>query len=129
MATHQLLAQPMIPSRASCILYVAVVAYSYVHQSTRSSAYRAAWIPLGGSGTRSLMKSMNRVDDNTPPCGTACRSGTFWTQCPSTITLALRLCEYDLVHRNMLPLMPLRWSFTRRPSFHTMSCRRPFGDL
>ena len=78
--THQLSAHAAIFSRANCILYVAVVAYSSLHQSTRSSAKSAAWTPFGNSATMSLIKSMNREGERTPPWGTPCFNSTFRQQ-------------------------------------------------
>jgi hypothetical protein len=45
---------------------VAVVAYSSVHQTTRSSVQRAECIPLGSSGTKPFMESMKMVGGSTP---------------------------------------------------------------
>ena len=41
-ATHHFSVQLLSLSAANCILYVAVVAYSSLHQITKSSAYNAA---------------------------------------------------------------------------------------
>ena len=51
-ATHHFSVQLMSLSAANCNLYVAVVAYSSLHQITKSSAYNAALTPFGsGMGT------------------------------------------------------------------------------
>ena len=73
-ATHHFLVQLLDLSTAYCILFVAVVTYSYLHHITKSSAYNAALMPLGSSDIRSLMKSKNDVGDRTPPYGTLCLS-------------------------------------------------------
>ena len=76
-ATHHFSVQLLSLSAAYCILYVAVVAYSSLHQITKSSAYNAALMPFGSSETKSLMNSRNNVGDRTPPCGTPCLSSIF----------------------------------------------------
>ena len=76
-ATHHFSVQLLSLSAASCILYVAVVAYSSLHHITKSSAYNAALTPSGSSETRSLMNSRNNIGDRKPPCGTPCLSRIF----------------------------------------------------
>ena len=73
-ATHHFSIQLLSLSAANWILYVAVVAYSFLDYITKSHAFYAALMPLGYSDTRSLMKSRNDVGDRAPPCGTPCLS-------------------------------------------------------
>ena len=76
-ATHHFSVQLLGLSAANCILYVTVVAYSSLHQITKSSADNAALTPFGSYETWSLMNSRNNVGDRTPPCGIPCLSRIF----------------------------------------------------
>ena len=114
---------------ASCSLSCAVVAYSSLHHSTRSSAYIAHFTASGSCLIRSLMKIRNRVSDRTPPCGTPCLRRTFLLFMLSTVTLALRLCRYDLIHLYIFPPIPHRLSLRSNPSVHTLSNAKCFLEI
>ena len=76
-ATHHFSVQMLSLSADNYILYVAVVAYSSLHQITKLSAYNAALVPLASSDSRSLMKSWNNLGHRTPHYGTPCLSRIF----------------------------------------------------
>ena len=106
---------------ASCSLSCAVVACSSLHHSTRSSAYIAHFTASGNCLIRSLMKISNSVSDRTLPCGTPCLRRTFLLYALSTVSLALRLCRYDLIQLYMFPPIPHRLSLRSNLSIHTLS--------
>ena len=119
--THQSCVQFDNMLTASCSLSCAVVACSSLHHSTRSSAYIAHFTASGSCLIRSLIKIRNRVGDMTPPCGTPCLRRIFLLLVLSTVTLALRLCRYDLIHLYMFPPIPHRLSLRSKPSVYTLS--------
>ena len=117
--THQSCVQLDQMFAASCSLSCAVVACSSVHHITRSSAYIAHLTASGSCLIRSLMKIRKRVGDRTPPCGTPCLRRIFLLLALSMVTLALRLCRYDLIHLYMFPPILHFLSLWSNPSVHT----------
>ena len=107
---------------ASCSLSCAVDACFSLHHSTRSLSYIACtfhyiWKLLN----QVIVKIRNRVSHTTPPCGTPCLRRPFLRFALSTVTLALRLCRYDLIHLCMFTPIPHRLSLRSNPSVHTIS--------
>ena len=118
--THQSCVQLDNMLAASCSLSCAVVACSSLHHSTISSAYIAHFTASGSCLIRSLMKIRNWVGDRTPPCDTPCLRRTFLLFALSTVTLALRLCRYDLIHLYMFSPIPHRLILRSNPAVHTL---------
>ena len=90
-------------------------------KGTRSPAYIAHLTASGSCLIRSLMKIRKRVGDRTPPCGTPCRRRFFLLLALSMVSLALRLCRYDLIHLYMFPPILPFLSLRSNPSVHTLS--------
>ena len=99
--THQSCAQLDKMLVASWSRVLAVVAYFSVLHRTKSSAYIAHFTGDGHFLIRSLMNTKKSGGDMTPPCGTPCLRSILFLFVLSMITLARRLCRYDLIHRNM----------------------------
>ena len=97
------------------------VAYSSVLHRTKSSAYTAYFTGDEHFLIRSLMNTKKSVGDMTPPCGIPCLRSIFLLFVLYMTTLALRLCRYDLIHRNIFPAMLIFFSLRTRPSVQTVS--------
>ena len=119
--THQYCAQLDKMLVASWSRVLAVVAYSSVLHRTYASAYIAHFTGDRNYLIRSLMNTKKSVGDMTPPCGTSCQRSIFLLFVLSMTTLARRLCRYDLIHRNIFPVMLHFFSFRSRPSVQTVS--------
>ena len=90
---------------------LAVVAYSSVLHSTKSSAYIAHFTGDGNFLIRSLMNTKKGVCDMPHPC----LRSIFLFFVLSMTTLARRLCRYDLIQRIIFPSMLHFFSFRSRP--------------
>ena len=117
-ATHHFSVQLLSLSAANCILYVAVDAYSSLHQITKSSAYNAALMPLGSSKTRSLVKSRNKVGLGLLPVEhralvelSPCE--LYRDSCPAAV-------EVGFYPVTMLLAMPFLRCLTSSPSIQTL---------
>ena len=119
--THQSCAKLNKMLVASWSRVLAVVAYSSVLHMTKSSACITHFTGDGDFLIRSLMKTKKSFGDMTPPCGTPCLRSIFLFFVLSMTTLTQRLCRYDLINRNIFPVMLYFFSFRSRPSVQTVS--------
>ena len=114
-----------MPSLTRCWLLLGVVFWQFLHillcSRTKSSAYIAHFTGDGHFLIRSLMNTKKIIDDITPPCGTPCLRSIFLLFVLAMPTLVRRLCRYDLIHRNIFPVMLHLFSFRSRPSVQTLS--------
>ena len=111
-------------SLTGCWLLLGVVFWQLLHILpcfTKPSTYIAHFTGDGHFLIRSLMNTNERLGDRTPPCDTPCLKSIFLLFVLYTTTLALRLCIYYLIHRNIFPAILHFFSFRISPSVHTLS--------